>query len=220
MYGKTFSVVFCSLLVSLLIGSCGDDDDSPVVDAGIDAGGDTDTDSDSDTDTDSDSDSDSDTGSDTAEFGACAGGKLDSEAGLCWEDPPGAGNLDWYAAHTYCEELTAGDQEDWRVPLIQEVISLIRGCGSSECGVHHTECAASYCDDGDECNQCELDGGPGNDNCYMSAELAGACDELWSHTPASDMPNFSWLVGFNTARISLDSIDDADYSVRCVRDDS
>jgi len=218
MKSMTILILACSMVGWSFALGCGDDDDDDPTDAGMDAAADSDTDTDTDSDTDTDTDSDSDTGSDPSEMPACEGGKLDPELNLCWEDPPAAGNLNWGAANTYCNDLTAAGHDDWRIPLIQELISLIRGCGSSECPVHEPDCLGSSCDNGDECNQCEVDGGPGIDQCYWSAELSGPCEEFWSHSPSGDIPNFAWLVAFSTAGINLDSIDDADYSVRCVRD--
>ena len=65
---------------------------------------------------------------------------IDETSGLVWQDPPrdsvGTG-VDFWAAADYCAGLGDGG---WRLPDINELRSLIRGCPATELG---GECAIS-----------------------------------------------------------------------------
>jgi hypothetical protein len=151
----------------------------------------------------------------------CEGGKLDPATDLCWEDPLAGGNVTWGEATSYCNDLTAAGHDDWRIPLVQELISLIRGCQTSECGVTDPDCLISTCDDDVECAACDDLGGPHEDGCYWSPDLSGSCDAyFWSGSASGDMPNMAWLVLFSNGAVDLDGIEDPDHTVRCVRDET
>ncbi len=50
----------------------------------------------------------------------------DNMTGLMWaEDANGAGTLNWAAAVTYCTDLVLGGHSDWRLPNVNELLSLI-----------------------------------------------------------------------------------------------
>jgi len=232
MRATNWTIVWLLVCCAALHSACGDDDGA--TDAGSDTDTDTDadtdsdtdtdtdTDSDSDTDTDADSDSDSDTGtgSDPNEMTDCDGGKLDPATSLCWEDPPAGGNVTWSEATGYCNGLEAGGHDDWRIPKIQELISLIRECQTSECGVTDPDCLNSTCDDGVDCAACDALLGPGVDGCYWSPDLSGSCEEYyWSGSAAGDMYSMAWLVSFENGAVDLDGIEDPDHLIRCVRDE-
>jgi hypothetical protein len=48
---------------------------------------------------------------------------LDSSSGLIWQDD-GVPNYDWQGAINYCENLTLGGYEDWRLPNYNELYNL------------------------------------------------------------------------------------------------
>ena len=66
-------------------------------------------------------DSDSDTDTDTEPI---CDGWHEVDAGLCWEEPPPEDLMQWGGAAVHCNGLGDG----WRLPLIQELRGLIRGC--------------------------------------------------------------------------------------------
>ncbi|MBW2184498.1 MAG: DUF1566 domain-containing protein, partial [Deltaproteobacteria bacterium] len=60
----------------------------------------------------------------------------DTETGLCWQDPPyqkGRG-LCWEAANDYCEQLIFDGHDDWWLPNITELRTLVVGCPQLETG--------------------------------------------------------------------------------------
>ena len=120
-------------LLSVLTFSCSEDvrDNHQASDAGTDTDGDTDTDTDVSTDTNTDN---------------CTGidSWYDPATDLCWQNQPLDDFSNWDESIAYCSALSLGGHDDWRLPLIQELISLIRGCvdtnatddlSISECGV-------------------------------------------------------------------------------------
>ena len=208
------SSVASALLVPLLLSACGDDE--RVIDD-ADSG---DGDAGADTDTDADSDADSD-----IECGA-AWGWYDGATGLCWENPPSAFELTWEEAAPHCDALSLGGYDDWRLPLIQELISLIRGCvdgvatgdmSPSGCGAADPDCLGDSCFDS-SCYPCDSGAGPGEfPACYWDPALLGECCTYWSSSTSADDADDAWYVFFEegTANYGVKSFEDGD--VRCVR---
>jgi hypothetical protein len=102
-----------------------DQPDASTADADSDSDTDSDTDADTDTDTDTDTETEDDTEDPRPPMTDCADGlgRYDSVSDLCWEEPPSDTTLNWYDAVDYCAELVLGGRDDWRMPMIQELIS-------------------------------------------------------------------------------------------------
>ncbi len=204
------------LLIAGLVVAC-DDDVRPDDDSGTDSDSDTDSDTDGDTDTDSDTDTDTDT--DYLPMTDCEGGKYDPNSDLCWEDPYPTQQYSWNDAVAYCEDLIVGASEDWRMPTVTELRSLVRGCSVTEvdgsCPISDN---SPQSDETEECNGCEGHMGPGNGGCYWDEALVGDCDIVfWSFSEITDVSEGVWVFGFGWAIIADWSKGQADY-VRCVRD--
>jgi hypothetical protein len=229
------------LLLAPLAG-CGGGGNGNDIDAGTDTGADTDsdtdtgtgtesgtdTDTDSDTSTDSGSDTDTDTDSDTGiGMSDCDGGVLDPSSNLCWQNPPPDSWISWDDAVATCDALTAGGHEDWRLPMIQELISLLQGCvngvetadsSASECAVTDPDCLASECSSSG-CENCETYGGPDDDppGCFWAPELGGECSGYWSSSPRTDEVDDFWVGNYQYGFVFF--IDVASLAfVRCVRE--
>jgi hypothetical protein len=220
-----------SILASRITGCSGSGScDASIPDSGNDTDTDTDTDTDSDTDTDTDTDADSDTMAD-------AGGDTDSEtegdggagvewcdgtSGLCWEDPPiDDAEVDWEAALSYCDGLAIDGHDDWRLPTISELRTIIRGCDGTEtggaCGVTDSCFDIDACWDS-ECLSCANLSGPGEGGCDWPAALEGACTGYWS---SSDVPPpesyYAWFVFFYNGAVAHHDKGHGIHA-RCVRD--
>jgi hypothetical protein len=156
-------------------------------------------------------------------------GRYDSVSDLCWEDPPNdTVFLSWYSAVDYCDELVLGGRDDWRMPMIQELISLIRGCVSgvptvdsspSSCGVTDPECLSPTCVAGPDCDWCTDHLGPdGNSGgCYWDPALSGICDAYyWSISEYATDANYHWSVWFFQAYVMSNA--GLPPHVRCVAD--
>jgi len=189
------------------------------VDSDTDTDGDTDTDTDTDADSDSDSDTDTDTEVDTDIASTCpdSGNWFDETTGLCWLNSSPTEEGVWNEAQAYCEELVEGGFSNWRLPLIQELISLIRGCYTLECGLSDPDCVNNSCY-GPECWCCPELEGPDTDpaGCYWDPALAGDCVWYWSASQNPDEPTNAWFVSFETAMVEDHDLG-VNLSIRCVR---
>ena len=171
---------------------------------------------------DSDSDSDADAGSHMID---CDGGKLDPGTNLCWQNPPPESDYTWDAAVGYCDNLSLGGSDDWRLPNIQELISLLRGCivngeatrdlSRNTCGVTDPGCLDIGCLDS-RCGGCDTGDGPGASGCYWDSVLSGKCSAFWSSSSEKYDKSYVWYMFFGGGEpypVSKTS----DYAVRCVR---
>lgn len=146
----------------------------------------------------------------------------DPSTGLTWENPPLDDHLSWADAKSYCDQLSLGPWEDWRLPTISELRSLIRGCPATEtlgpCEVTD-DCLSVACKV-DSCfhdTGCSPGFGPTVDGCYWPDELQGICSWYWSASLLEENPAWAWRVIFYyAALISNNTVGTADL-VRCVR---
>ncbi|MBW2553503.1 MAG: DUF1566 domain-containing protein [Deltaproteobacteria bacterium] len=160
----------------------------------------------------------------------------DDEADLCWQDPQKDAydyddiGLTQPDAVRYCEEVVFGGYDDWRLPDIDELRTLIRGnppteadgeCpltdGSPRSDMSHEACSDNIPYDG-----------PGPGGCYWPLELAGTCDkpdpaaeghpmEYCSSTVASDNDQWVGAILFENGAVAFNHINSF-ADVRCVRD--
>ena len=78
---------------------------------------------------------------------------------LQWQDPP-ASEMNFDAAESYCEDLEQGGHDDWRLPSIDELRTLVDGCSDT---MPNGACAVgSECLD-DSCSQSACSYSGGND---------------------------------------------------------
>ena len=161
----------------------------------------------------------------------------DDETGICWQDPqkdaydledPGLIQED---AIRYCEELVLGGYDDWRLPNIDEMRTVIAGNPPAEAGGECPMTEGSPRDDmgNHACSPIESCAGPGVGKCYWIPEFTGTCCdkpdpasvghplEFVSSTVASDNPNWVGCVLYDNGAVSFNHIRSF-ADVRCVRD--
>ena len=116
----------------------------------------------------------------------------------------------WDAAKTYCENLDYAGHNDWRLPNLTELKSLVQGCAATnECPV--TAENPSYPDNySSVCKICAS----GN---YMPAELGLKIDfNYWSSTEDPTASKHVWSIDFKTVAVFND-YKTANLYAMCVR---
>ena len=152
--------------------------------------------------------------------GLASGGAVwtDSSSGLTWQVAPTGGTMKWDAAKSHCASLSLGGSGGWRLPTINELRSLVRGCPATQkggsCGVTDS-CLNSSCWE-DPCKGCSAKGGPGPGGAYWPPELSGEVSWYWSSSAVADSGRFAWRVSFYFGSV-YGSYVDVDRVARCVR---
>jgi len=165
----------------------------------------------------------------------------DEETNLAWQDPQkdahsGAnGGVVSFDAIRYCEELDILGYDDWRLPDIAELRTLIRGVPATEAdGACRLKVGAEMAN-GTIAQRVACGGKPkpfacsGAGSCCWNEGLSGSCNtidpassthylEYWSSTPAADDPD-NWIgyVMFDTGSVGFNHTLSLG-EVRCVRD--
>jgi hypothetical protein len=195
------------------------DDDGHDTDARIEADGAVDAHGEAAADAEVETDPGVDAGADS-DAATCVGGVYDPTTGLCWQDWTDGGGGYWDDAVAYCAALSLGGYDDWRLPTISELRSLIRGCPATEtggsCGVVDT--CLSF-----DCWSARCEGCPVRDastGVYASPELGGCGgDRCWSSShPYPDGRGdsaYAWYVQFGNGRVWFGEV--TSMFVRCVR---
>lgn len=128
-----------------------------------------------------------------------------SSGNLTWQDPPLNDFMTWDEAISYCEALSYNGHDDWRLPTISELRSLIRGCDATEiggaCSVSDG-CTETDCLN-DSCTGCEYLEGPGSGGAYWPDEISGAILIYWSSSLVADLDfPAAWCVLFNYGEVN------------------
>ena len=177
-----------------------------------------------------------------AEYENCAdncwdySGYPDSWPALTWKDP--ATGLEWQVTMTaefpwadaapYCAGLSLDDKDDWRLPNVDELRTLIRGCPATEPGGScpaSTACTVAETCLNESCEACLPEQGL-SWGTYLPKELNPYLNDngdyapiVWSAT-AVDLGNddpFRYAADFNDGWISYETEEYAADGVRCVR---
>jgi hypothetical protein len=168
--------------------------------------------SDDDDDDDNDDNDDNDTAGETV--------WTDPTSGLMWQNGAAVGvnAVAWAEADSYCASLSWAGQSGWRLPDIDALRGLLRGCTETDtggaCGVTD-DCLADDCWSFN-CYGCDELQGPGPGGAYWPSEISGVdADWYWSSSPSGD-PGWAFGVYFDSGRV-MDYYDTTDGGVRCVR---
>ena len=149
----------------------------------------------------------------------------DDATGLTWQVPTeDAVQLNLAQAEAYCEALAVGGSDDWRLPTIDELRTLIRGCPETETGGLCPEtdaCTAPNppCYDDIGCIGCaSREGGPGLDGCFWPEEMGTHCGWAWSSSIATDIDGYSCFAEFGSAHLSHNPVGNGLAIRLCVRE--
>ena len=145
----------------------------------------------------------------------------DETSGLDWMKSPYETGLLWNEAISYCDAFSQNGYDDWRLPTIDELRTLVRGCPptepTGECPVVEGV-GSSAIETTDVCSGCEKGQGGASDGCYWDPALLGPCTYYWASSPDTDfMGSYAWNLLFYKASITSTSTDSIIYQVRCVR---
>ena len=142
----------------------------------------------------------------------------DPQTGLIWQADLPETYATWRQAVDYCDTLNLDGQQDWRLPHISELRTLLSGCAPTvtggECGVDDT-CIENDCQT-NACYACAFGDGPMN-GCYARAvELDAPCEHYWSADRVPDVSDRAWAIGFAGGFIYKPRIYYS-FHARCVR---
>ena len=146
----------------------------------------------------------------------------DRQSHLQWQEPPQMQDLtDWQSAIDYCDRLVFLGRSDWRLPTIEELRSLIRGCPETEtggaCGVTDECTSFEDCYTTEACQAC-----PDLGQCYIHPNLdEDICNNVnffWSASTLEDNEDRVWTPFFGSGIVYW-RVKESQYgAVRCVRD--
>lgn len=141
----------------------------------------------------------------------------DPDTGLMWQRDPPADFVSWTAATAYCDTVVLAGYDDWHLPSISELRTIIRDCPGTvtdgDCWITN-ECPVSDCSS-DDCYACVHGDGPA-EGCFSAPELLKPCEHYWSATFLPESPDRAWAVGFAGGFIYKPRIVYS-FHVRCVR---
>lgn len=145
--------------------------------------------------------------------------KLKKPTDLEWSDKS-SNRMTWNAAKNYCSNLTEGGHNDWRLPNIDELRTLIKNCPKTEtggqCKVSEKSGCLSYLQCGGyKDGSCHCESRSNNGGYYSKlGDPDGVW--LWSSSTTSDATDGAWGVGFEQGYLFSYGKLDGSY-VRCVR---
>ena len=149
---------------------------------------------------------------------------IDPFSGLMWQNKDFCHFNTLDVAISYCQDFQRDGYDDWRLPTIDELRSLIRGCDDTvtggSCRVANSCLQESSCWNFPPCGGCALRQGPGKNGHYLPVELDSWGFQFWSSSLLEDRNNNAWIVMFHSGAVSYEYIYNCPYyevHVRCVR---
>ncbi len=150
---------------------------------------------------------------------------VDNTIGLMWQRDIDYTMKSHYDAETYCQNLTYAGHDDWRMPTISELRTIIRGDTATvtggSCGVTDDclsiSCYSNSCNNSERANL-----GPGENGLFWQIGTWNWKGQdfayHWSSSIISDDTSNAWCVAFDRGNIDGNSLDRNDLIyVRCVR---
>jgi len=113
---------------------------------------------------------------------------LDKETGLVWEQSPSTSAVSsWQDAQFHCNELTTGNRFGWRLPILQELASLVdTNTSGPDLPIGHP---------------------------FSNVQL----NFYWSATTYANATSNAWYVNFNDPSVSIAGKGDPGFFAWCVR---
>lgn len=145
---------------------------------------------------------------------------FDPATGLTWQNPAGAETLTFAEARAHCAGLSLAGG-GWRLPRVQELRSLIRGCPNTAlggaCRASDPSCTYRACMEG--CDQCSTTIINGVKECLWGPEMRGSCELAhWSSSIYADsIDPGAWYVDFGNGAFVHGWLQSQPLLVRCVR---
>lgn len=143
----------------------------------------------------------------------------DEATGLTWATSPAEKLMNWQAAMDHCDGLDYAGETDWRLPDIDELRTIIRGCPETEtggaCGMVDAclDCWTNICEACEEMYEGIMD------NCRFPSSLSGGCeDPYWSASVNETDAGEAGAADFFSATLFCPG-KSFQYQVRCVRGD-
>ena len=131
--------------------------------------------------------------------------------GLAWS---AAGSATWSEAISYCDNLTEGGHDDWHLPTISELRTLIQNCPTTETG---GECGITdSCLSWPECLNNSICRCSGTDDIGKYSKLGDYLNPLYSSSIDNNYDDYAWYVDFEFASINRGN-KNSQISFRCVR---
>ncbi len=171
----------------------------------------------------------------------------DPATSLCWQHPERyrakERGFHWQNAMDYCQHFELSGDMDWRLPTIDELRTLVRGCPFTETGGGCPVKDGSTIDDFrveaggvtpcmDDCFT-ETPDGPGIDGCFWPDELGDSCKRVQSSSPKEYWSSSKvvggeealgdvniWYIFFGEGGAVGYNFEESYSFMRCVRDGS
>ena len=142
----------------------------------------------------------------------------DPSTGLMWQARLPDTYATWRQAVAYCDTLILAGFDDWRLPHISELRTLLAGCEPTVTG---GECAVSDACIEDACQTvacyaCAYGDGPLNGCFAKASRLEAPCEHYWSSDQVPDASDRAWAIGFAGGFIYKPRIYYS-FHARCVR---
>jgi hypothetical protein len=134
----------------------------------------------------------------------------DSSTGLMWQSGE-VQNRTWQEAMDYCDGLDYEGYTDWKLPNLDELKSLVKGCDKTASCTVTTSCTGYTACHNDNCSD-----GCASGN-YLPPEVGQQKSTYWTSDEEEQTPQNAWMVNFTTGSVSYLKKTWDNQLARCVR---